>query len=141
MDRELLQSTPTRGTCGRAHRSTGRRRIRSRSWARRATCPIPAQAPLQPASAWASRRDDSLFLTLRIDESEPKLVENRVEQLLLIRREIAFGLLFEQRQDVDHLPGSLEIDGSRFGRARLQAIAEMNSGRRSQRQHERGEVD
>ena len=100
-------------------------------------CRFPGRAPWR----WRSRRDDSLFLALRFDESQPQFVENGFEQLPLFGAEIAAGFFFEQRKNIDHLPRSLQVDGARLGLSRLEAIAEMDGRGRGQRQHERRKID
>ena len=95
-----------------------------------------ARAQHEHPGRWRSRRDDSLFLALRLDEAEPQLVEDGVEQLPLLCREVAARLLFEQREDVDHLAGRLQIDRTRFGRAGLETIAEMHGRCGREREHE-----
>ena len=66
---------------------------------------------------------------------------DRLEQLPFVGREIAAGLVLEERKNIDHLPGRDEIDGSRLGGAGLEPVAEVDGGRRSERQYERREVD
>ena len=74
----------------------------------------------------SSRRDDSLFLTLRFNESKAELVEDRLQQLSLLHGEIAACFFFEQRQDVYHLAGGLQIDRPRLRFPWLEAIPEMH---------------
>src|SRR5688572_19604126 len=114
-----------RATGDPAHRSNGRCRTRSQSSARRATCPYPARAPWR---RHRSRRDDSLFLALRFHEAKPQLVEHHLEKLPLFCGEVAARLLFEQREDVDHLAGGLQVDLAGLGLSWLEAIAEVHSG-------------
>src|SRR5687768_2801811 len=122
----------------RADRSSGRCRTRSRSSARRATCPYPARAPWRRGR---SRRDDSLFLALRFHEAQPQLVEHHLEQLPLFCGEVTARLFFEQREDVDHLAGGLQVDLRRLALSRFEAITEMYGGRRREREHEGREID
>src|SRR5688572_19633017 len=122
-----------RATFDRADRASGTCRTRSRSSARRATCPYPARAPWRRRR---SRRDDSLFLALRFHEAKPQLVQHHLEQLPLFGCEIAARLFFEQREDIDHLTGGLQIDRAGLGLPRLETIAEMHRSCGREREHE-----
>src|SRR5262245_18160427 len=100
--------------------------------------PEPSTSTLAAeAGVITSRRHDALLVTLRVDKTHAELIEDGLEQLLLVRGEIAASLFFEQRQNIDHLTGSHEIDRAGLLRAGLEAIAEMHGSRRRQRQDKR----
>src|SRR5262245_36975530 len=48
----------------------------------------------------SSRMDDAWRLAARLEEAHPKLVEDLLEHLTLLGREVATCLLFEQREDL-----------------------------------------
>src|SRR5262245_51716503 len=57
----------------------------------------------------SSRVDDAWRLPARLEEAHPQLVEHLLEHLTLFGRQVAPRLLFEQREDVDHLRRALEV--------------------------------
>jgi len=85
------------------------------------------------------RDDDPRPAVLDFDEPQAQLVEALLQQLALFGRQIAARLLLEQPEDVDHLPGSLEIGRRHLSRAWIRRVAEVDGGGMHQREHEPGE--
>ena len=57
----------------------------------------------------ATVRDDALLALLRLDEAHPQLVEEIVDELGFVRRQVALGLLLQQADQLDHLIGRHEV--------------------------------
>src|SRR3954463_8181791 len=95
-------------------RSTDGRVLRSRGSVDRQTeqsHPIagtPWDVPLP--STVTLRFNNPLPTARRFDEPKTELVEDLLENLAFFGREVAAGLLIEERQDLDHLRGALEVD-------------------------------
>src|SRR6266550_6470295 len=87
----------------------------------------------------ALRFDDAFAATRDLDEAHPQLVEQLRENLALLRRQVAAGLLLQERQDFDHLRGALQVRLGARARERIWQVAEMDRGRAPERQHKRGE--
>lgn len=82
------------------------------------------------------RLDNGFLETGDLDEAHAQLVQHLIQHRALLRREVPFGLLSEQRQDVDHLRRALEVDVRRPSRIRIGQIAEVDGGRTGERDHE-----
>src|SRR5258705_11502519 len=68
------------------------------------------------------RRDDARLRLAGLDEAQPQLVENLLEQLPFLGRQVAAGLRLEQRQDVDHLLRGGKIRLGRLSAHRIRDI-------------------
>src|SRR5262249_38332682 len=87
----------------------------------------PCDVPLP--STVILRLNDPLPTVPGLDETEPQLVEQLLEQAALLSRQVAARLLFEQREDLDHLRGAVEVRLSALTRRRIGQIAEMDRRR------------
>ena len=130
------RSGSTAACGGRADRSIGRRRSRSRSPARRATCRCPSTRDSSKAQGSMIRLPPPVDL----DEAHAQLVEHLLEHLALLGGQVAARLLLEQREDLDHLRGAFEVRLGALAGHRVGQIAEMDGGGAGQREHERGEA-
>src|SRR3989449_218874 len=89
----------------------------------------------------ATRASFSGFACLgQLDELDANGVEHLLQQRLFLSREIALGLGFQHRQDVDDLLGLREVGGL-ARRALADRLAEAHQRRRPQGVDERQEVD
>ena len=88
--------------------------------------PEPAE-PAEPAAPLTSMGADSQF------------VEHLFEDLTLFRRQVAPGLLFEQREDVNHLRRGVEVRRRLLFGSGIDEIPEMDRRCPCERNHERGE--
>src|SRR5262245_9958496 len=61
-----------------------------------------------------------------LDESQPELVEHLLEHLPFVERQIAACLLFEEREDIDHLCRALEVDLGAFAGVGIGQVAEVD---------------
>src|SRR5262249_15426963 len=89
--------------------------------------------------ASASRFDDASGRAFGFDETHAELVEDLLEHLTFLRRQIAARFLLEQRENLDHLRGAVEVRLRLLARHGIGEIAEMNGGGAGERQHERRE--
>jgi hypothetical protein len=99
--------------------------------------PLPSTVTLRLNNALSIAR--GLRGPRRFNKAQAQLVENLFEDLTLLSREVPSGLLIEEREDLDHLGGALEVDLGPLARDRVGHVAEMNRGRARQRQHESDE--
>ncbi len=83
------------------------------------------------------RLNNPLPAAPRLDEPQAQLVENLLEELPFLRRQVASGLELEERQDLDHLRRPVEVRLDRLPGQRIREVAEVDRGRARQRQHER----
>src|SRR6185436_17023585 len=83
--------------------------------------------------------DDALAGAADFDKAEAELVEHLFEHLALFGREVAPGLLIEQREDLDHLGSAVEVQLGGLAGDGVGQIAKMDRRRARQRQHEAGE--
>src|SRR5437867_2979790 len=97
--------------------------------ARRTTGPIARRRARRPvmegerSAMSAAPADDSRLLRrlrlLEVDHRDLQVVEKRFEQSRFVRRQVAPRLHLEGLEEVDHLPGAVEIDldlaGERVG--------------------------
>ena len=67
------------------------------------------------------------------DEAEPQLVQDLFEDLTLFGREVAARLLVEQREDFDHLRGTVKVHFRALSRNRIRQVAEMDGRRAGER--------
>src|SRR5438034_951338 len=84
----------------------------------------PVDVPLP--STVTLRFNNPLPLARRLDEPQAQLVKDLFEHLALFCREIAARFLFQERQNLDHLRGAVEIQRRRLARDRVGQISEMN---------------
>src|SRR6266550_7698900 len=97
---------------GRADRTTGRRHSRSRSWEppSMCRCRVPSAWPASAVGScagtglWRMRQSVRYF-----DIRHPQFVERVLDEGLLLRTEIAFGLFTEHAERVDGLPRTDQI--------------------------------
>ena len=89
----------------------------------------------------ASGRDDARLRLAGLYESEAQLVEDLLEQLPLFGGQVAAGLGFEQRQDVDHLLCRRQVGIRLLPAHRVGNVSEVNRSRVRKRENERGEAD
>ena len=108
--RRRSRSGSTAASAGRADRSD-RQTAQSQPMAGTPLeVPVPRSVTrIARSRACRSRLDDALAAARGLDEPQPQLVEHLLEQLALFRREVALGLHVEQREDLDHLRGALEV--------------------------------
>ena len=86
-----------------------------------------------------ARRTRRTRCTTDFDESHSQFVEHLFEDLTLFRRQVAPGLLFEQREDVDHLRRGVEVRRRLLFGSGIDEIPEMDRRCTCERNHERGE--
>src|SRR5262245_54542487 len=72
----------------------------------------------------------------RLDVPQAQLVDDLLEQLALLRGQIAFSLLFEQREDVDELTCGGDIGFAVLPGRGIGDVAEVKRRRVSKREHE-----
>src|SRR6266850_45168 len=85
------------------------------------------------------RLDDALAAAGGFNEPHAQLVQDLCEHLALLGRQIAASLLIEQRQDLDHLRGAIEVELAAFAGDRVEQVAEMDRRGGGERQHEGSE--
>src|SRR5471032_1916682 len=91
-----------------------------------------------PSRYLTLRLNNPLPATRRFDEPQAQLVQHLLEELPLLQGQVAARLLLEQRKDLDHLRGAVEIRLRGAPGDRIREVAEMNGGGARQREHERG---
>ena len=74
-----------------------------------------------------------------LDKAQAQLVEHLIQDFALFGGQVAAGLRFQQRQDLDHLRRAVEVGFSGFAGNRIGQIPEVDRGRARQREHERRE--
>src|SRR5205809_4385901 len=94
----------------------------------------PCEVPL-PSSV-ILRFNDPFAAARRLDEAQAELVENLFQNLALFSGQIAPRFLIEQREDLDHLRGALEVRFELLPGRRIGQVAEMDRRGAGERQHE-----
>src|SRR6266852_2283096 len=88
---------------------------------------------------WLLRFDDALGTAGGLDKPRAQLVKDLLEHLALFGGQVAAGLLCQQRQNLDHLRGAVEIRLAALARYRIGEIPEMDRRGAREREHEGGE--
>src|SRR5436305_823386 len=86
----------------------------------------PCEVPVR--SSVIVRLTDASAAVSRFDEPQAELVKDLLEHLTLFGRQVAPGLLLEQRENLDHLGGAVEVRLAPLARHRIDEIAEMDRG-------------
>src|ERR1700736_5088517 len=104
---------------------------------RRAPCP---PAPCSGAPAAASRGHRGHSLPTRLDEPQPQIRQEGIEESLLFRREIPAGLFAQEPKKVHALPREDEVHLC-FHRLRVRGLTQVDQSGRSEPEQERVEID
>ena len=67
-----------------------------------------------------------------LDKPHAQLVQHLLEQLTLFEGEVAARFLIEQREDLDHLGGAIQVERGPLAGHGIGQVAEMNRRRAGQ---------
>src|SRR3954471_22749630 len=85
--------------------------------------------------------DDALLALLRLHVADPQFVEQIVDETRFGFDQVAFGLLLQHGDELDHLRRSLQVGCRLVAGGRVGDVAEVHCGRGRERQDEAAERD
>ena len=117
-------------------RGSGERHVRQSH----AIIGTPCDVPVPRKVTFTLWLDDA-WLLLRLDETQPQIVDEVVEQLGFGWIEIAACLVLQQRQEIDHLCRGDKVRLTGLAAHGVGQVAKVDGGSGAERQHELREAD
>src|SRR5690606_624905 len=94
---------------------------------------VPDPRKVTFTGRWSGRHETrpAVFLPGGFDVLQPQFRERLLEELALLRTQVALRALLEHRENVDRVPGRRQVDAAQ-SRDRVCLIPQIHSGRHDQ---------